>query len=382
VSPARRGGSDRSGRNGFAFGASELDVRVLLGRPEIVVDLSPLDEHLAGRVALVTGAAGSLGAELSRRIAERKPASLVLVDRAESALYALEQELRESNPGVEVVPVLADILDHDAMRRAHDRSSPAFVFHAAAYKHVPMVERHPAEGVRNNVGGTLSVARAALAAGVDRFVFISTDKAIRPSSVMGASKRTGELLLQALASPPSRPTRFITVRFGNVLDSRGNVVEQFQRQIARGGPVMITHPAMRRYFMTASEAVGLVLRASLLGASGAVFLLDIDRPRRIIDLARQMIRQAALEPGRSIAIRVDKPRPGEKLREDYRVPGLDLRPTTCPHVLEAAPPAVDPPRTRRMIQTLLDLATRGADREVVRQLSRIVPDYRPGRGSR
>lgn len=349
----------------------------LLGRPEIVIDLDPIDEVLAGRVVLVTGAAGSIGAEISRCLANRELASLVLLDRAESPLYRLEQELREIKPGRQVVPILIDILDRAAVTETLSRFRPAFVFHAAAYKHVPMLERHPAEGVRNNVGGTLVVAEAARSAGVDRFVLISTDKAMQPSSVMGASKRLCEMLLQCLASESSRGTCFITVRFGNVLDSDGNVVEQFARQITSGGPVTVTHPDMTRYFMTAAEAAGLVLRASILGASGDTFLLDIDRPQKVIDLAHRMIRLASLEAGRDILIEIIGSRPGEKLQEDYRPPGVDLRSTACPHILHAVLPPVEPTSVRAMIRTLLDLADRRADDQVAAQLARIVPDYRP-----
>jgi FlaA1/EpsC-like NDP-sugar epimerase len=353
------------------------DIAALLGRPEISIDLGPVDAMLAGGAILVTGAAGSIGAEISRLIADRKPSVLVLLDRAESPLYRLEQELREARPTLEVVPALVDILDQPAVTATFNRFRPAHVFHAAAYKHVPMLERQAAEGVRNNVGGTFIVAQAARAAGVERFVLISTDKAMRPSSVMGASKRVCEILLQSLAAHASGPPCFVTVRFGNVLDSDGNVVEQFARQIANGGPVTVTHEAMSRYFMTAAEAAGLVLRVSFLGASGDVFLLDIDRPLRIIDLARRMIHLASNDHGGEIPIEIVGPRPGEKLQEDYRLPDLRLEATESPFVLKATLPPIDPPHVSGMIRELIEVAERRADAEVIRELVRIVADYEP-----
>jgi FlaA1/EpsC-like NDP-sugar epimerase len=365
----------RSASSPAAAPGASSDVGALLGRPEITVDLGPVDDALAGSVVLVTGAAGSIGGEISRCVADRKPRVLLVLDRGESPLHRLEQELRETTPGLDVVPVLVDVLDRPAVETIFTRFRPAFVFHAAAYKHVPMLERHPAQGVRNNVGGTRVVAEAALAAGAQRFVFISTDKAMRPSSVMGASKRVCEMLLQCLASESAGGTTFVTVRFGNVLDSHGNVVEQFARQIATGGPVTVTHPAMTRYFMTAAEAARLVLQASIIGGNGDVILLDIDRPQKVLDLAHRMIRLGSPGAGRDVHVEIVGARPGEKLQEDYRLPGLHLEPTDSPFVLKAALPPVDPAALRAAIEALLLLAELPADEPVVRQLHDIVPDY-------
>jgi FlaA1/EpsC-like NDP-sugar epimerase len=355
------------------------EAAALLARPEIVVDLAPVHERMAGRTVLVSGAAGSIGGELSRRIADCKPACLVLLDREETGLHRVERDLRERQSGLELVPVLLDVQDRPALHRLFGRRCPAFVFHAAAYKHVPMLETHPAAGVLNNIGGTLRLAEAARRAGTERFVFISTDKAIRPRSVMGATKRAGEIALQALAAEGGA-TRFITVRFGNVLDSRGNVVEQFRRQIARGEPLTVTHPEMTRYFMTASEAAGLVLHASLLGDTGEVFLLDVGPPQRIMDLARRMVSLARRGAGRRIDIVVGEPRPGEKIQEDYHAPGLELRPTGCPHVLQATLPAVEPRAVRTMLRALLGAARGGSPESTVQALAELVPDYAPSPG--
>jgi perosamine synthetase len=352
------------------------ETRALLDRPEVEVDLSRAAERLARRVVLVTGAAGAIGAEICRQVAATDPATLVALDRSESALYRLELELGERWPRLRVEPLLLDVLHARAVRDAIQRLRPAVVFHAAAYKHVPVLERHPAEGVRNNVGGTLNVARAAQAAGVERFVFVSTDKAKRPASVLGASKRAAEMLLQCLAEEPDGGLDFVTVRFGNVIDSGGNVVERFREQIARGGPVTVTHAEMRRYFMTAAEAARLVLHASAAGTGGDVLLLEVGGPHGIMDLARRMIRLAA--PGvRHVEIALGRPRPGDKLTEDYDLAGLRPLPPTSPQILRAALPAIDPERSRPALKRLLRLAGRGADAEVVGLLARLVPDYRP-----
>jgi FlaA1/EpsC-like NDP-sugar epimerase len=353
------------------------DLSSLLGRAEIQVDIEAATAKLRGRTVLVTGAAGAIGTEICRQVSEADPATLVAIDRSENQLCRLEHALLARRPTLQLVPLLVDVLDAPAMRAATRRWRPAIVFHAAAYKHVPVLERHPAEGVRNNVGGTLSIARAAQAAGVERFLFISTDKAVRPVSVLGASKRAAEILLQCLAGAARGRTAFITVRFGNIIDSGGNVVERFRTQIAQGGPVTVTHPEMRRYFMSAAEAVRLVLQASVVGANGDVLLLNLGPPVGILELAQRLIREAAPAGGGDIRILVGQPRPGDKLREDYELDGHPLLPSPSPHILRAALPSVDAKHVRPMIDRLLELARRRADAAVVDQLARIVPDYQP-----
>jgi FlaA1/EpsC-like NDP-sugar epimerase len=351
------------------------DMRLLLGRPEWPVDLADVQHELTGRTVLVTGAAGSIGSGISRSLAQWKLERLVLVDQAESPLYRLEQELLETT-ATSLDVVLADVREEARVTAIMRQAAPHVVFHAAAYKHVPMLESHPVVAIRNNVGATLVVAEAARAVAVERFVLISTDKAIRPSSVMGASKRVAEQVLDSFAGEPCR-TRLITVRFGNVLDSTGNVVEQFARQIANGGPVTVTHPGMTRYFMTRDEAVGLVLQASIAGTGGDVFLLQIDGPQRIVELAQRMIGLAAPALGREITVTVTAPRPGEKIHEDYYGAEPHLQPTAWPHVLRASRQVVDPARIRADVRLLLDLAHGGRESEMLAVLRRLVPDYRP-----
>jgi O-antigen biosynthesis protein WbqV len=308
----------------------------LLGRPEARLDQAAIGSLLADRRVLVTGAGGSIGSELARQVARRGPARLVLLDSGEFNLYSIDQQLGADSPAVPRRAVLADVRDRRAVARLFEEERPELVFHAAALKHVPLVEANPCEGVRTNVLGTRNVADAACRAGAVAFVQVSTDKAVNPTSVMGASKRLAELYVQALdvaagddsasdrpvaVGAPRAATRLLTVRFGNVLGSSGSVIPLFERQLARGGPITITHPEIRRYFMTIREAVELVLQASAHGVQraderGQIFVLDMGEPVRIVDLARQMIRLAGLEPGRDIKIDFVGLRPGEKLFEE------------------------------------------------------------------
>jgi FlaA1/EpsC-like NDP-sugar epimerase len=285
----------------------------LLRREPVVLDADSKDNVLRDRVVLVTGAGGSIGSELCRQACRLAPKSLVLVEKAENSLFHIERELRDSFPHVPVVACIADICDEARIERVFKAHKPGIVFHAAAHKHVPMMEANPGEAVKNNTFGTKTLADTADRHGVGQFVMISTDKAVNPSSVMGATKRAAEVYIQALSQRSA--TRFVAVRFGNVLGSAGSVVPIFQEQIARGGPIKVTHPDMKRYFMTIPEATQLVIQAASIGRGGEIFILDMGEPIRIVDLARDLITLSGLRPGEDIDIVFTGPRPGEKLFE-------------------------------------------------------------------
>jgi FlaA1/EpsC-like NDP-sugar epimerase len=302
-----------------------VEIQDLLRRAPITTDTAKVKTLAEGRTVLVTGAGGSIGSELCRQIAHLKPALLVILDHSENQVFEIEGELRRRYPSLKVAPVIADIRDDQRIRRTFERFRPFAVFHAAAHKHVPLMEENLVEAVTNNVLGTRTVVDAATECGVTHFVLISTDKAVRPTSVMGATKRLAELLVRAAAAREKR--HYVAVRFGNVLGSRGSVVPTFMEQIERGGPVTVTHPDMRRFFMTIPEAVQLVLQAGALGAGGELFVLDMGDPVKIVDLARDLIRLSGLEEGLDIEIRYTGIRPGEKLYEEVLFGDEDVRET-------------------------------------------------------
>jgi FlaA1/EpsC-like NDP-sugar epimerase len=293
-----------------------VKIEDLLGRESIDLKLDEIGGVLEDRTALVTGAGGSIGSELCRQIAAFHPRRLLLVEQSEVQLFQIEQQLIKLGYGDIIVPIIADILDQPRMRAVLRWYKPAVIFHAAAHKHVTMMEIQPGEAIKNNALGTASLAAMAVAHGVDRFVMISTDKAVNPTSVMGASKRLAEVFLQSFAREFPGRTKFAAVRFGNVLGSSGSVVPIFERQIAEGGPITVTHPDVVRYFMTIPEAVGLVLQSCTQGEGGEIFVLDMGKPVKIAELARQMIRLSGLEPDRDIEIKFIGLRPGEKLYEE------------------------------------------------------------------
>lgn len=291
----------------------DISIEDLLGRESVSIDTARIRSFLQGKRVMVTGAAGSIGSRLVLQICAFHPSFLIAVDQNETGIFTLERSIRSAAAAVQSRCVVADVCDSPRMRALTRETKPDIIFHAAAYKHVPVMEQNPIEAIKNNIFGTLSVAQAACEAGVSKFVFISTDKAVRPVSVMGMTKRIGEMI--AVAMHKRGPTAFCAVRFGNVLDSQGNVIELFREAIKRGGPIEITHPEMRRYFMVTSEACLLVMQAAALSADGEIFCLDMGKPVLITDLAKELIRLAGYEPDTDIPIIFTKPRPGERLFE-------------------------------------------------------------------
>ncbi len=352
-----------------------LDIGDLLKREPVEIDLDGIGGWLAGETVLVTGAAGSIGSEICRQVARHAPGRIVLVDRNENGLFWLERELHRGFPSVECTPCIGDITDTTRMAAILREERPSIVFHAAAYKHVPLMESHPGEAVKNISLASAKLARAAAAAKVDTFVMISTDKAVNPTSVMGACKRLAEMLVRSVA--PGAATKFITVRFGNVLDSAGSVVPLFREQIVRGGPVTVTHPDIERFFMTIPEASRLVLQAGLMGRGGEVFVLDMGEPVRIADLARDMIRLSNLVEGRDIEIQYTGLRPGEKLYEELFDADVEaMEPTDHPKIVAARPEAIGLDATQ-VVEQLGRIVNSPAN--VVRQvLASLVPHYEPG----
>ncbi len=351
----------------------DVDINDLLGRPPVRLDDDQIAAFLRGRVVMVTGAGGSIGAEMCRQIARFEPRQLLLVEQAEPSLFQIDCELRRSFPAIDLVPAIADIADRGRMETLFQRYQPSAVVHAAAHKHVPMMELNPGEALKNNIRGTRTVADAAHAAGVDKFVMISTDKAVNPTSIMGCSKRVAEMYIQGL-SARSR-TQFVTVRFGNVLGSSGSVIPIFREQIARGGPVTVTHPEMVRYFMTIPEAAQLVLQAASMGRGGEIFVLDMGEPVKILDLAREMITLSGFRPDVDIRIVFTGLRPGEKLYEELAIDGENVARTAHPKVGIWQNVPVDWETTVRQIDALLADADRLDRLEARRRLKEIVPEF-------
>ncbi len=308
----------------------DVDINDLLGRAPVKLDTAGIAEFLDGRGVMVTGAGGSIGSEMCRQVARFGPQRLLLVEQAEQNLFEIDRELLAKFPELDVVPYIADIGDAARVNSIFQRERPTAVFHAAAHKHVPMMELNPGEALKNNIVGTRTVADAAARNGCERFVMISSDKAVNPTSIMGGSKRVAEMYIQALNERVE--TQFVTVRFGNVLGSSGSVVPIFKEQIARGGPVRVTHPDMVRFFMTIPEASQLVLQSGSMGAGGEIFVLDMGEPVRIIDLARDLITLSGFRPGEDIEIKFVGVRPGEKLYEELAIDGEDVSRTAHPKI--------------------------------------------------
>jgi FlaA1/EpsC-like NDP-sugar epimerase len=350
-----------------------LTLEDLLGRDQVDLDRESISGYLRGKPVIVTGAGGSIGSELCRQVAEQVPSKLIIFDHGEFNIYAIDHELRNSFPDLELVTVLGDVKNYDRVDWVFKKFRPQVVFHAAAYKHVPMLELNPAEGVMNNVIGSRIVADAADRYGAESFVFVSTDKAVNPANVMGTTKRIAEIYCQNLAKRSK--TRFITTRFGNVLGSTGSVVPLFEQQIREGGPVTVTHRDITRYFMTIPEAVGLILQAGAMGEGGEIFVLDMGEPVLIRDLAEQMIRLSGLIPGKDIDIVYTGLRPGEKLFEEIFHERENLRGTKHQKLFLAGSRQVEWQGLEDELAELKNVAKNRDIGKLIGLLRRIVPEY-------
>jgi FlaA1/EpsC-like NDP-sugar epimerase len=355
----------------------EVAVEDLLGRKPVQLDLDRIRERIQGRVVMVTGAAGSIGSEICRQIVKFRPLALVGFDEAETPLFHLDREMARRFPDVAFYPEIGSITHREVLKRVMERYQPSILYHAAAYKHVPMMERHVFAAVETNIFGTWNVARTAVEHRVSDFVMISTDKAVRPTSMMGATKRTAELVIRALQKESA--TKFVAVRFGNVLGSNGSVVPIFKEQIAAGGPVTVTHPEMTRYFMTIPEAAQLVLQAFSIGVGGEVFVLEMGEPVRIADLAKNLILLSGLQPGREIEIQYTGLRPGEKMFEELNLQDEYLIPTSHAKIRSYVGNHIKD--LKQIKASLLRLQKISEEQDIaglVLLLKDLIPDYNPG----
>lgn len=358
----------------------DIDIEDLLRREPISLDFGPIRQALEGTVVLITGAGGSIGSELARQVASFHPSRLVLLGRGENSLWEVERDLRRQYPKLNLDVELCDIRNTRRLRQVFEARRPQSVFHAAAHKHVPYLERYPEEGIENNIFGTLNVLRAAIAVGTGKFVNVSTDKAVNPTNVLGATKRIAECLVLQAAEDATAGCTFVSVRFGNVLGSRGSVIPLFHDQIRYGGPITVTHPDMTRYFMTIPEASQLVLQAGMLGQTGKVFVLDMGDPVRIVDLAADMARLSGLTPGFDIDIQFTGIRPGEKLYEELFTDQEQSRSDVHAKIFEAT----QEPKNRavmdrvlRSLQAAIDLPDGPRQRAILQCFMELVPTYRP-----
>jgi FlaA1/EpsC-like NDP-sugar epimerase len=353
----------------------DVEIEDLLGRDPVVLDENSILQFLHGKKVLISGAAGSIGSEICRQVAKFKPAKMILIDNGETPLYHIEKELAEKHPHLRIIPVLCDIRRMERIAQIFNEFKPEVVFHAAAYKHVPMMEYNPMEAVSNNIKGTKIIADAAHRCGVMNFVMISTDKAVNPTNVMGASKRVAEIYIQALAKKSS--TKFTTVRFGNVLGSNGSVIPLFKEQIKRGGPVTVTDPKVIRYFMTIPEACQLVLQAGCIGKGGEIFLLDMGEPVLILDLAKELIRLSGLVPYEDIDIVFTGLRPGEKLFEELLIDGEGIKPTRHEKIRVLAAVDIDFAAISRELEELFRNGESSNITGIIQLLQCLVPEFSP-----
>ena len=354
-----------------------INVLDYLGRKEVMPDPKLLSANITDRVVLVTGAGGSIGSELCRQIVRQKPKQILLFELNEFALYSIDMELAENHPGVHRQSCLGSVTDTALLENLCTKYKVETIYHAAAYKHVPLVEANASQGVMNNAYGTLMAAQAAIAAEVKTFVLISTDKAVRPTNIMGATKRVSELVLQALAAKKNTPTCFVMVRFGNVLGSSGSVVPRFRKQIAEGGPISLTHPDITRYFMSIPEAARLVIQAGSLGKGGEVFLLDMGEAVRIYDLAVKMLELSGLRAGVDIDIEITGLRPGEKLYEELLIDTTKSMPTQHPKIYAANEAMISWDELEPKLNQLFLSARSGATSAIVSCLKGLVSGYAP-----
>lgn len=354
----------------------DIQLEDLLGREQVAIDSEQVADYLRDKRVLITGAAGSIGTGLVNQIAQFSPRHLVLLDVDETGIFHLEHSIREQFPALPFTCVVGDIRDESKVFKIMEQFQPQVVFHAAAYKHVPVMEAHPDEAIKVNVHGTVILARASCKCGVEKFVLISTDKAVNPTSVMGVTKRVAEMVICELNC--DNITQFIAVRFGNVLGSRGSVVPLFQEQLRKGGPLTVTHPEMRRYFMTVQEAVLLILQAGAIGQGGEVFVLDMGEPIRILDLAHELIRLAGYEPDKDIPIVFTGIRPGEKLFEEMFTAEEGVEITSHPKIFRVRlTPSVDREQLWEKVEQLIKAAYNGDYGEAISLLRALVPTYRP-----
>ncbi len=349
-----------------------VDLEDLLRRDPVKLDMDAISSYLKGKRVLVTGAGGSIGAEICRQIARFEPEALYLLGKGENSIYDIDQELRQHHPRIVVEPIIADVRDSERIRQIFSACAPQVIFHAAAHKHLPLMELQPVESVRNNIFGTKVVAEAADMSGVETFIMISTDKAVNPTSVMGATKRVAEMVVQCLSQRSK--TRFAAVRFGNVLGSRGSVVPLFKKQIATGGPLTITDPEMKRYFMTIPEASQLVLQAGAIAKGGEVFVLDMGDPVRILDMAEDLIRLSGYEPYRDIEIAFTNVRRGEKLFEELLTAEEGTRATQHEKIFTANLRQVD---SAQLSSQLTELAPILEGEQIKARIASLVPTYKP-----
>jgi FlaA1/EpsC-like NDP-sugar epimerase len=357
----------------------DIAIEDLLRRPPAQINLAEIAAYITGKTVLVTGAGGSIGSEICKQILPFQPSILLLLGHGENSIYTSQQNLLQNKElgNTLLIPIIADIQDRAKLGQIFKAHAPEIVFHAAAHKHVPMMEINPEEAIKNNVVGTRNLVEAAHNNKVERFVMISTDKAVNPTSVMGATKRVAEKILKGYARRSS--TRFVAVRFGNVLGSRGSVIPLFKKQIEEGGPITITHPKMIRYFMTIPEASKLVIQAGAYGKGGEVFILDMGDPVRIVDLAEDLIRLSGLEVGKDIEIRFTGIRPGEKLYEELLTASEGVTATRNRKIYIAKPEEVDETQLCEQVAKLETSAREGKHHRVIKYLQEIVPSFSPNR---
>jgi FlaA1/EpsC-like NDP-sugar epimerase len=356
----------------------DVSTEELLGRKPVRLDEEVIRGSIEGHSVLVTGGGGSIGSELCRQVASFRPEKLIIFERAESDLFRIHNDLVNRFPNVEIVPVIGDIQQYSNVEQAVQSHRVSSIFHAAAYKHVPMMERHLLQAVKNNILGTRNVINAAAYNGVENFLMISSDKAVNPTNVMGLTKRVAELIAAAMPSSDEESgTKFVSVRFGNVLGSNGSVVPLFREQIARGGPVTVTHPEMRRYFMTIAEAVQLVLQASTMGKGSEIYVLDMGEPVPIVNLAREMIRLSGFEPDVDIEIRFTGTRPGEKLFEELILEGEQILPTYHEKIKIFRGPRNSRVEMDQWMTELQTLVNQKNELSIITHLKELVPEYQP-----
>ena len=355
----------------------EVRYQDLIGREVVELEERRIGDYLENIRVLVTGAGGSIGSELCRQICRFKPETLILFERAESPLYDIEIELKRMFPYIKIIPVLGDIRDRRQLSKALEASQPQVIFHAAAYKHVPLIESHPWKGIRNNIVGTRNLVEITNEFEVDRFVFVSTDKAVHPTNVMGTTKRIAELVVQGQNGEKTSTTRFMTVRLGNVVGSIGSVIPLFKKQIEAGGPLTVTHPKMTRYFMTIPEAAQLILQAGSMGDGSEIFILDMGTPIKIVDMARDLIRFSGFEPDRDIQIEFIGLRPGEKLYEELITEGEGIVPTSHEKIMVLKGQTCEQDELNKKIDELRELAYEQDADGIRKLLKEIVPEYNP-----